>query len=188
MDSPVEFGRSRSGSSRSAAARSASPCTTPAPTPSSTRSCSDVEKIVREEGADLRRVPGVRARRTTRFSPTTCPTPAATAWSTATARSSPRRRRSRAIAPDLLDTVAHEFFHGWNVERIRPRRSSRSTSSARTCRASSGSPKGSRSTTGRSRCSRAGLADRRATAATLGGLRCERRGRTRRARCDRPKT
>jgi predicted metalloprotease with PDZ domain len=22
---------------------------------------------------------------------------------------------------DLLDTVAHEFFHGWNVERIRPR-------------------------------------------------------------------
>ena len=21
----------------------------------------------------------------------------------------------------LLDTVAHEFFHGWNVERIRPR-------------------------------------------------------------------
>src|SRR5204863_256309 len=26
--------------------------------------------------------------------------------------------RSRA---ELLDTVAHEFFHAWNVERIRPR-------------------------------------------------------------------
>ena len=30
--------------------------------------------------------------------------------------------RTLATAPlKLLDTVAHEFFHGWNVERIRPR-------------------------------------------------------------------
>ena len=28
------------------------------------------------------------------------------------------RRRPRR---DLLDTVAHEFFHCWNVERIRPK-------------------------------------------------------------------
>ncbi|MBF8301089.1 MAG: peptidase Do, partial [Acidobacteria bacterium] len=27
----------------------------------------------------------------------------------------------RANRPDLLDTAAHEFFHAWNVERIRPR-------------------------------------------------------------------
>ena len=27
----------------------------------------------------------------------------------------------RSDAPDLLDTIAHEFFHQWNVERIRPR-------------------------------------------------------------------
>ena len=28
---------------------------------------------------------------------------------------------SREPRRGLLDTVAHEFFHGWNVERIRPR-------------------------------------------------------------------
>ena len=28
--------------------------------------------------------------------------------------------RSPRAASDLLDTVAHEFFHCWNVERIRP--------------------------------------------------------------------
>ncbi len=27
----------------------------------------------------------------------------------------------RLSAPDLLDTIAHEFFHSWNVERIRPK-------------------------------------------------------------------
>ncbi|HEY7172617.1 MAG TPA: hypothetical protein VH417_17310 [Vicinamibacterales bacterium] len=30
-------------------------------------------------------------------------------------------RSLRDDRADLLDTVAHEFFHGWNVERIRPR-------------------------------------------------------------------
>ena len=30
------------------------------------------------------------------------------------------RDRLPAARRDLLDTVAHEFFHGWNVERIRP--------------------------------------------------------------------
>ena len=32
-----------------------------------------------------------------------------------------RRRRSPASRERLLDTVAHEFFHCWNVERIRPK-------------------------------------------------------------------
>ena len=31
------------------------------------------------------------------------------------------RSRCGTTAIGLLDTVAHEFFHGWNVERIRPR-------------------------------------------------------------------
>jgi predicted metalloprotease with PDZ domain len=54
------------------------------------------------------------------FSPTTCRGAAATAWSTATAPSSRRRSRSRTPRTGLLGTVAHEFFHVWNVERIRP--------------------------------------------------------------------
>ena len=48
------------------------------------------------------------------------------------------------------------------------RRSSRSTSIARTCPASSGSPKASRSTTARWRCSARGLVDLASTAATFG--------------------
>jgi predicted metalloprotease with PDZ domain len=54
---------------------------------------------------------------------------------------------------DLLDAVAHEFFHSWNVERIRPEASSRSTSTGRIRPASCGSPRVSRSTTARSSCS-----------------------------------
>ena len=47
---------------------------------------------------DLRRVSRSTSRAPTRSSPTTCRTRTATAWSIATARSSPRRRRSAAIA------------------------------------------------------------------------------------------
>ena len=85
----------------------------------------------------------------TRSSPTTCRTPTATAWSIATARSSRRPRRFARSRGGLLDTVAHEFFHCWNVERIRPRSLEPFDFDARTCRASCGSPKASRSTTGR---------------------------------------
>ena len=81
----------------------------------------DVEKIVRQEGAIFgeypeyepgslhvpRRLPAVRERRRhgapqqhgDHRAPVDC-------------------RRPRC---DLLDTVAHEFFHCWNVERIRPK-------------------------------------------------------------------
>ena len=60
---------------------------------------------------------------TTRFSATTCRGVAATAWSTGTAPSLPRPCRSRTpgMVADVLDTVSHEFFHAWNVERIRPK-------------------------------------------------------------------
>ena len=47
----------------------------------------------------------------TRSSPTTCRGRMAMAWSIATAPSSPRRHPSRPTALDLLDTIAHEFFH-----------------------------------------------------------------------------
>ena len=43
------------------------------------------------------------------------------AWNIATARSSPRLRPIRTSRLDLLGTFSHEFFHAWNVERIRPR-------------------------------------------------------------------
>ena len=57
----------------------------------------------------------------TRFSATTCRGAAATAWSTATARSLLRRSRIRGNVRNVLGTVSHEFFHAWNVERIRPK-------------------------------------------------------------------
>ncbi len=57
----------------------------------------------------------------TRFSPTTCRGRAATAWSTATARCCrrPGALRSPGQRAGILGTVAHEFFHAWNMERIR---------------------------------------------------------------------
>ena len=81
----------------------------------------DVEKIVRQQGAIFGEYPGVRARRlhVSRRLP---------AVGERRRHGAPQqhgdhrgRRRSRATRSDLLDTVAHEFFHGWNVERIRPK-------------------------------------------------------------------
>ena len=59
----------------------------------------------------------------TRSSATTSRGAAATAWSTATAPWSPPRPRSRIRRRrgGALGTVSHEFFHAWNVERIRPK-------------------------------------------------------------------
>ena len=115
----------------------------------------DVEKIVRAGRRDLRRVP--------EYEPALHVPRRLPAVRQRRRHGAPqqhgddrRRRRLRATATRLLDTVAHEFFHCWNVERIRPKGSSRSISIARTCRASSGSPKASRSTTDRSRCSARG--------------------------------
>ena len=68
----------------------------------------------------LRRVRPAYDAAPTPSSPTTCRGPTATAWSIATARSSRRRAPIRANRAELLDTIAHEFFHSWNVERIRP--------------------------------------------------------------------
>ena len=97
----------------------ASPCTTRATAASSTASSRDVEKIVRE----ARNVFGEFAPfdgNTYTFLADYLP------WANGdgmehrnstvvTSTSSIRGNRA-----DLLDTVAHEFFHSWNVERIRP--------------------------------------------------------------------
>ena len=56
-----------------------------------------------------------------RFSATTFRGAAATAWNTATARSLLRRSPFAATCGDVLGTISHEFFHAWNVERIRPK-------------------------------------------------------------------
>ena len=59
----------------------------------------------------------------TRSCRTTCRGPAATAWSIATARCCPAPARcgTPVSAAGMLGTVAHEFFHAWNMERIRAR-------------------------------------------------------------------
>ena len=88
MDSPAEFGplslRQFSVGGRHV---SRSPSITRARDGELDGFVQDVEKIVRAGGRDLRRVSRRTSRATTRFSPTTCRTPTATAWSTATARS-----------------------------------------------------------------------------------------------------
>ena len=72
----------------------------------------------RQGGGDgLRRVPAVRHRHLHVSRRTICRTTAATAWSIATARSSRGRALSQGMASS---TASHEFFHCWNVERIRP--------------------------------------------------------------------
>lgn len=76
----------------------------------------------------------------------------------------------RTNALGLLDTVAHEFIHGWNVERIRPR-------SLEPFNFEQGSQSGElwlaegfTQYYGPLSLSRAGLTDLRITTATLGGL------------------
>ena len=127
MDSPTEFSAYTlrtftRAETRAAAARrrSASRCITTAPTPM------PMPSPATPSGSSARRWPSSASSRTTRttptrFSPTTCRGRAATAWSIATARCCPAAGRC-AIPRQrsgILGTVAHEFFHSWNMERIR---------------------------------------------------------------------
>ena len=71
----------------------------------------------------LRRVPDVRARALHVPARLRAAGLTATRWSIATARRSRRRavaRDRRTAGTQALDTISHEFFHVWNVERIRP--------------------------------------------------------------------
>ena len=53
---------------------------------------------------------------------------------------------SIAVLPGLT-TAAHEYFHVWNIKRVRPAALGRSTTRASSISRASGSPKGGRSTT-----------------------------------------
>ena len=158
MDSPAEFGPVVDPSVHaSTAARSASRCITPAPTPSSTRSSRDVEKIVREQGDDLRRVPGLRAGHL--HLPRRLPAVGhgdGMEHRNSTVITSARVARAATASGCSTRSRTSSSTAGTSSASGRGR-SSRSTSSGRTCPASCGSPKGSRSTTARSTLSRAGL-------------------------------
>ena len=70
---------------------------------------------------DLRRAAEVRLAAPTRSSPTICRGWTATAWSTGTARWC--RFAARCAIPvqreRIMGTMSHEFFHSWNMERLR---------------------------------------------------------------------
>ena len=71
---------------------------------------------------------------------------------------------------DLLDTVAHEFFHGWNVERIRPRSLEPFDFERTDMSGELWLAEGFTQYYGPLAMSRAGLVDLPATTATLAGL------------------
>ena len=122
MDSPAEFGPIADARSSSVgrAARSASRCITPGTDAELDGFVKDVEKIVRQEGAIFGEYPGVRAGLL--HVPRRLPAVRERRRHGAPQQHGDHRRRCRLrrAATDLLDTVAHEFFHCWNVERIRP--------------------------------------------------------------------
>ena len=76
----------------------------------------------------------------------------------------------RASRPNLLDTVAHEFFHCWNVERIRPRSLEPFDLERVNMSGELWLAEGFTQYYGPIALSRAGLTDLTSTAATLGGL------------------
>ena len=85
----------------------------------STRYAKDVEKIVREERRSTASIPHYEPGYYT-FLADYLPYAGGDGMEHRNSTVITRPRRSRQIASALLDTVAHEFFHCWNVERIRP--------------------------------------------------------------------
>ena len=126
MDSPTEFSafalRTFTRRRTSRATRcSASPSITRAPTRSSTRFAGDVETIVREARHVFGEYPAFEGNTYT-FIADYLP------WASGDGMEhrnstilTQHARRSATNRLGLLDTVSHEFFHAWNVERIRPR-------------------------------------------------------------------
>ena len=149
----------------------------------------DVEKIVRQEGAIFGEYPGLRA------GPLHVPRrlPAVRERRRHGAPQQHghdrRRRRSRSGRARACSTRWRTSSSTAGTSSASGRaRSSRSISSARTCRASCGSPKASRSTTGRSSLQRAGLVDLSRDRAQRSPSLVEAvDARARAARCDRPK-
>jgi predicted metalloprotease with PDZ domain len=79
-------------------------------------------------------------------------------------------RSLRDDSAELLDTVAHEFFHGWNVERIRPRSLEPFDFERANMSGELWLAEGFTQYYGPLSLSRAGLADLRATADALGEM------------------
>jgi predicted metalloprotease with PDZ domain len=80
----------------------------------------DVEKIVREEGAIFGEYPQYEPGSYT-FLADYLPYASGDGMEHRNSTVITSSGSIAAARTDLLDTVAHEFFHGWNVERIRPR-------------------------------------------------------------------
>ena len=124
MDSPTRVrddrrgARSRGRSPAHAVTVFGSPSTTPAPTPTPTRLPTASSKIVEQERAVFGEFPP--------FEPGTYTflvdyLPWANGDGMEHRNSTVITRRARSPrAVEALETIAHEFFHCWNVERIRP--------------------------------------------------------------------
>ncbi len=80
----------------------------------------DVEKIVRVEGAIFGEYPAYEPGTYT-FLADYLPYAHGDGMEHRNSTVMTSRGTVRTGRADLLDTIAHEFFHGWNVERIRPR-------------------------------------------------------------------
>jgi len=80
----------------------------------------DVEKIVRQEGKVFGEFPSYEPGAYT-FIADYLPYASGDGMEHRNSTVMTSSRSLRDDRDDLLDTVAHEFFHGWNVERIRPR-------------------------------------------------------------------
>jgi predicted metalloprotease with PDZ domain len=129
----------------------------------------DVQKIVREEGAVFGEYPAYEPGYYTflaDYLPYASDDGMEHRNSTSmTSSSSIARNRS-----GLLDTVAHEFFHNWNVERIRPRSLEPFNFEAANMSGELWLAEGFTQYYGPLALSRAGLADLPSTATTLAGL------------------
>jgi len=129
----------------------------------------DVEKIVREEGKIYGEFPPYEPGEYT-FLAEYLPYAADDAMEhrNSTVMTSSGSLRNNRIG--LLDTVAHEFFHGWNVERIRPRSLEPFDFERVNMSGELWLAEGFTQYYGALVLSRAGLVDVQGTAATLAGL------------------
>jgi predicted metalloprotease with PDZ domain len=86
------------------------------------RVCAGTEKIVKEHGRCLASIPSSRPG-PTRSSATTFPWGGGDGMEhrNSTVVAAQVSLRAPGMVEDVLDTVSHEFFHAWNVERIRPK-------------------------------------------------------------------
>ena len=129
----------------------------------------DVEKIVRQEGAIFGEFPPYETGAYT-FVADYLPYASGDAMEHRNSTVMTSAASIRSNRDSLLDTVAHEFFHGWNVERIRPRSLEPFDFERANMSGELWLAEGFTQYYGPLALSRTGLADLAATSATLGGL------------------